>query len=132
LRQQQNRIDELNLQIQVITFDDASRAQLYSQNMHLSWPVLIDHDRRAYAAYQMQRAGLWELYNPVSIAKYLSLMIKGNRPGKPGKDWHQLGGDVLMDPQGIVRLHHVSRTPHDRPTPDQIFELIRSRSETGS
>lgn len=99
-------------------------AKAYAETTQLSWPMLLDADRTLYEAYGMARGTWWAIYNPLSIMKYLGLIFRGRRPGRPGKDWRQLGGNVLIDPQGIVRLHHISKTPHDRPTPDDIYRKV--------
>ena len=56
-------------------------------------------------------------------------MLRGVQPGKPGEDWRQMGGDVLIDPSGIVRLHFVSSDPHDRPSLEEIFATVESGLE---
>ena len=86
--------------------------------------MLLDPNRELYKAYGMGRGNWWAIYNPFSILKYLYLIARGRRPGRPGKDWRQLGGDVLIDPTGIVRLHHLSKDPHDRPTASEIFDKV--------
>ncbi len=100
-------------------------ALAYIKETKLLWPLLLDEDQKLYDAYGLSAGTWWAIYKPGSVWKYLSLMFKGTRPGKPGKDWRQLGGDVLIDPEGIVRLHHVSADPHDRPTVKSLVELVR-------
>ena len=113
----------MNIQVLVVSFDSKSFARQYAQETHLKWPLLLNHDLSLYHAYDMVRGSWWSIYNPLSIARYLALMIRGKKPGKPGKDWRQLGGDVLIDPDRIVRLHHVSEHPHDRPSVDSILTI---------
>ena len=42
-------------------------------------------------------------------------------------DVRQLGGDVLIDPQGVIRLHHVGRGPADRPAVARLLNVIDGR-----
>ncbi|HSH13152.1 MAG TPA: SelL-related redox protein, partial [Desulfurivibrionaceae bacterium] len=37
---------------------------------------------------------------------------------------HQRGGDVLIDPNGMVRLHHIGKGPADRPRVEDILRLV--------
>lgn len=37
----------------------------------------------------------------------------------------QRGGDVLIDPAGIVRVHHVGDGPADRPSVESLLAAIR-------
>jgi len=54
----------------------------------------------------------------------LKEMLKGQKLRKPTGDIFQRGGDVLIDPTGIVRLHHVGKGPADRPTVETILHRI--------
>lgn len=92
----------------------------------MKWPLLLDPDQSLYAAYGMRRGSWWQIYGPGSIWNYLGLMLKRRLPGKPGKDWRQLGGDVLIDPDGIVRLHYISADPHDRPPVKLLLSMVRA------
>lgn len=124
LRQQQERLDELQIDVKVVAFDNDVMAMAYVKSTGLQWPLLLDTDRELYAQYGMHRGSWWDIYSPTSIAKYIRLMIGGKKPGKPGSDWQQMGGDVLIDPDGIVRIHHVSTNPHDRPTAEEILSIV--------
>ena len=44
----------------------------------------------------------------------------------PAGDVYQLGGDVLIDSSGSIRLHHVTRIPVDRPEVESILEIVRA------
>ena len=102
-------------------------ALAYVEQTDLSWPLLLDTDRSLYRSYQMDRGSRWAIYGPASLWHYLTLIFQGRRLQRPGTDWRQLGGDVLIDPTGIVRLHFVSTSPHDRPDVDLILNAVRQR-----
>lgn len=110
----------------VVTFDVGPLVQNYVANAEWDWPLLIDSDRELYRHYSMGRGGWWSIYGPASIWNYIALMAKGRTPGKPGSDFRQFGGDILVDPKGIVRYHHVSTSPHDRPEVDEILALAET------
>lgn len=98
----------------------------YLARTGIKWPFLIDEDQSVYRAYQLEQLSNWNLYNPKLIAGYLKIMLGGHLPGRLGKDWRQAGGDILIDADGIVKMHHASRNPHDRPSVDQILRVIRA------
>lgn len=87
--------------------------------------MLIDSERELYAAYGMPRADWWTLSKPSVMWKYIVNVFTGTMPGWKGKDIKQLGGNVLINPDGKVVLNHVSTNPHDRPNSQEIFELIK-------
>ena len=128
LRHQQERLASFGVDTKLVSFDDDFLARAYVETTRLDWPLLLDNDRSLYSAYGMESGNWWNLYSPLSIFKYLWLIARGRRPGKPGSDWRQLGGDVLIDPLGIVRLHHVSANPHDRPSLEQIFGVLEGKA----
>ena len=124
MRQQQHRLDELNTCVAVVTFELDHFAQAYVQQTDLSWPLLVDSTRALYRAYGMHRGSWKNIYGPSSWSEYGKLLMRGRTLRKPTGDVHQLGGDVLIDPQGIVRVHHVGSGPADRPSVDSILELV--------
>ncbi|HCC99218.1 MAG TPA: hypothetical protein DER64_01720 [Planctomycetaceae bacterium] len=86
--------------------------------------MLVDTDRALYNAYAMHRGGIWAVWGPKSWWGFLKLIFKGRRLRPPAGDVYQLGGDVLLDPFGGVKLHHVMRVPVDRPDVKSILDLV--------
>lgn len=122
MREDQDRLTNLGIEVAVITFDADFMARAYVEQTDLPWPLLIDGDRRLYRAYNMERANWWSIYGPASIWNYMKLIFgRGRKIEEPGSDLRQLGGDVLIDPTGLVRFHHVSESPHDRPSVESIL-----------
>ena len=116
---------QLGVEIYIVTFDDTELARAYAEKNAPDWPLLIDPDREVYSAFGMGRAGWWTLLKPSSLWKYFTMWLRGARPQKVGSDIHQLGGDVLIDPGGILRLDYVSQTPHDRPAVEDLIEFVK-------
>ena len=99
-------------------------AVAYMRETELQWPLLVDRERTLYKAYGMERGEAWDLYGPPAIWTYLKLLGRGRRLRRSGSDVEQLGGDVLVDPEGIVRLHHVGAGPADRPEVSVLLEAV--------
>jgi len=57
---------------------------------------------------------------------YLRELLKGQKLHAAEGDVMQRGGDVLIDPDGIVRLHHVGTGPADRPAVEAILTRVDS------
>jgi hypothetical protein len=116
LREYKQELQDRKIAVAVVTFDADFMARAYVEQAQLPWPLLIDSDHSVYEAYGLLRASWWAIYGPASIWEYLKLIIlKRRRVEKPGSDYRQLGGDVLIDPDGTVRFHYLSESPHDRP-----------------
>jgi hypothetical protein len=116
LRQHDQQLRDWGVEVCVVTFESDSRAAAYVKETQLKWPLLIDDDRTLYKAYRMERGTWWNIFGPASIWVYLKLLGRGRRLRVPGRDVHQLGGDVLIDPQGVVCVHHIGSGPADRPS----------------
>jgi hypothetical protein len=125
LRRHENETEGLKLRILVVTFEARERAQAYVRETGLRWPLLIDRQRALYSAYEMGHGRRWAIWGPATLWAYAKLIGRGHRPGRPTGDIHQLGGDILVDPMGMVALHHVGKGPADRPGVSALLERIR-------
>ena len=56
---------------------------------------------------------------------YLKLILRGQKLLPVQGDPHQLGGDVVVDAAGIIRLAHRSRDPIDRPDVETLLAALR-------
>lgn len=108
----------------MITFEAGYLTQRYVEETSLAWPLLVDDNRETYRNYDMLSASFWDIWNPETWWVYLKEIAKGNAIKKSEGDIYQRGGDVLIDPGGIVRLHHVGKGPADRPAVEAILSKI--------
>ncbi len=131
MRQQEHELARLGVQVAVVTFQAGRFVEAYIHETALSWPILIDDALRLYGAYGMGRGRLWDVLGPSAWWVYVKLMFRGRRPRMPTGRFDQLGGDVLIDPDGIVRLCYVGRGPAHRPAPEAILDVVRGFPKTG-
>ena len=115
----------MNVRVAVVTFQGGFQAQAYVEQTSLTWPVLSDPSLALYRAYGMERARWQDLWGLSTWSVYLKLVLKGRRPRRSEADVAQQGGDVLVDPAGIVRLIHVGKGPADRPTVESLLDAVR-------
>jgi alkyl hydroperoxide reductase subunit AhpC len=124
LLQEKAWLDSQNVSVIVVTFEQEWRAKRYIDEIKLEWPLCIDHDRALYQAYGMERGSRKKVLGVGNWWHYIKLILHGRRVQRPTGDIYQLGGDVIVDPQSMVRFHFVSETPVDRPSLDQIKSAI--------
>lgn len=110
--------------VKVVTFDSQELARGYRSKFNLDWPFLLDPNFELYHSYTMEKGSWWALSSPHRIARYLGDIFSGNIPGKKGKDIRQLGGNIVIDPEGIIRIFHPSQNPHDRPSAEEIVDMV--------
>jgi hypothetical protein len=131
LRQQADEIERLNLQVLVVTFERDFLVAAYLRETGTPWPILIDRSRELYAAYGMERGRVRDVLGFRSWWAYFRLLLKGRKLHRSEGDIFQLGGDVLIDPGGVVRLYHVGKGPADRPDVSQLLACVRRGTAAG-
>jgi len=112
------------VKIAVVTFENDFFARSYVAETSLNWPLLVDDTRETYRNYGMLAASFWDIWGPKTWWVYLKQIMKGERLRKSEGDIYQRGGDVLIDPIGIVSLHHVGAGPADRPAIETILNRV--------
>jgi alkyl hydroperoxide reductase subunit AhpC len=124
LQERGRELKASNIRPVVVTFEAGFLARAYVQDTGLEWPLLVDEKRNLYRAYDMLKASLRDLWGPATLWAYGKEIMRGRWPQKSSGDISQRGGDVLIDPAGVIRLHHIGRTPADRPPVERILEIV--------
>ena len=120
------------MSVAVVTFQGGVLVDEYIRETGINWPIMPDKSLELYRAYGMGRGSWWDIWGPATWGAYLKLLFRGHRLEKPAADVNQLGGDVLIDPQGIVQLHHVGKGPADRPAVSELIDLVQQRGTNRS
>lgn len=116
--QHQEHMARLGMRVMVITFEKLSGAT------DPPFSYYFDPDRHLYRYFGMLRAGFWDIWGPRTLLTYLRLLLKGRKLQPSKADIHQRGGNVLIDPRGRVRFHHIGSGPADRPALETIFRVV--------
>lgn len=124
MRDREEEFHRRNVRIVVVTFEADFLARSYAEDTSMKWPLLVDAARETYRAYGMLSASFLDVWNPKTFWAYLKELVKGTRIGTSKGDLYQQGGDVLIDPDGIVALHHVGAGPVDRPSVESLLRRI--------
>jgi peroxiredoxin len=128
LWQQEKELEKLNIKVIVITFEPLSPLAFPVVEAAVNFPYYVDEERQLYQYYDILKAGFWDLWGPRTWLIYLRLLLKGRKIIKSKSDINQRGGDVLIDPNGIVHYHHIGSGPGDRPDPAQICNQVEISS----
>ncbi|HET8894882.1 MAG TPA: AhpC/TSA family protein [Gaiellaceae bacterium] len=121
--QRRERIDTLG-SVLFVAFDERERLErALLRGLDVAYPVLVDRDRSAYRSWGLGRgsiAGVWG--DPRVWLLYTRKLLGGERLRRPGRDTLQLGGDFVLDPQGIVTYAR----PQQRDDRPPVAELLRA------
>ena len=120
----QQEFEALNTNVVTVSFGMDYWAKMWLQETQSPFPFLIDPGRDAYHAFGLQ-SSIVRSWMPQNLWFYAKATLQGREKfGKRG-DPHQLGGDFIVDGQGIVRLAHPSKEPTDRPDVERLLQILR-------
>ena len=121
------RRSELDARLACVTFAEKRLLAAFEREVGLDVELYGDPDREAYAALGFGRASLARVWLDLRVwARYAALLAGGRRPRAPEQDTLQLGGDVVLDPEGRIGWIYRSRGPEDRPSVDELISALRA------
>jgi peroxiredoxin len=123
LRQHISDLEALKTNVVIISFGSPYSAQLWKQETKSQFTLLLDPERNAYRAYGLERSMLrsWGLN---TFLTYSRLMLSGRKWRGIQGDSGQLGGDFIVNANGIIRLAYYSRDPSDRPSVSHLLDIL--------
>ena len=123
LRQHTSDLEALKTNVVIISFGSPYNAQLWEKETQSKFTLLLDPERNAYRAYGLERSMLrsWGLN---TFLTYSRLMLSGRKWRGIQGDSSQLGGDFIVNANGIIRLAYYSRDPSDRPSVNQLLDIL--------
>lgn len=113
-----------NTRIVLVSFGAAYQARAWQAETGACFTLLLDPERAAYRAYALERSML-RAWQPKVWFEYARLMLGGKAWRGIQGDSAQLGGDFIVDPQGIIRFAHRSHDPTDRPSAVSLLTLLQ-------
>jgi peroxiredoxin len=114
----------LNTKVIVISFGSVSGAQTWLTETCTTFELLLDGDRTAYDAYGLEHS-LFRSWNVKTMMTYARLLFQGKKWRGIQGDSGQLGGDYFIDKNGIIQLVYRSNDPTDRPTVEQLLNVLK-------
>src|SRR3989338_2567550 len=115
----------------VISFGPMPGAQAWLKETGASFTLLLDPDRAAYRAYDLEHS-LVRSWGPRVWLRYAQLLLAGRAWRGIQGDSGQLGGDIVVDSGGIIRFVHRSHDPTDRPAVRQLLTELKSAASAKS
>jgi len=124
LCQRENEFTQSNTRVVVISFGTLLAVQQWLKEACVSVTVLLDRDRNVYSAYGLERS-YWRSRNLKTRWYYFKAWLSGKKThASHGDDTTQLGGDFIVDKNGVLRLAYPSHDPTDRPPVDDLLAIL--------
>ena len=123
LHHHQQEFEIRRTNILVVGFEKEQRARDWMRRAQVTYPFLLDLDRTVYRAYGLERSIL-RAWHPRVLWFYFKRFLKGKGVPIFRADPSQLGGDVLIDREGYIRLNYLSKDSMDRPSVAKLLAAI--------
>jgi peroxiredoxin len=99
----------------------------FRRRQGLDLTILADEQRSSYALAGTKVANIGELIGPKVVARSLGATAKTGR-FQTRTDGHtaQLGGTLVVAPDGRVTWSHIAHDASDNASPEEILEALRA------
>ena len=124
MREHAQQIQARGAQVASIGLGDARYAALFREETGITFPLLIDADRRAYRAAGLKSANILHLVRSDNAAARKRAAAGGHRQHKLGANPFQLGGSFVFGPGNIDRYAHISQTFGDNAPIDALLAAL--------
>jgi alkyl-hydroperoxide reductase/thiol specific antioxidant family protein len=99
----------------------------FRRDQNIELPVLADERRKSYKAAGAKVGSLGDLLGPKVVAKgALTSLRTGKLQGRTRGDPAQLGGAMVISPDGEITWSHLATDAGDNATPEEILGAIAS------
>jgi len=128
LGRRQAELTSLNTDVVLISFGTPYWARVWREETGSPFPLLLDQERAAYRAYGLARS-VWRSWGWNNMRYYARALWRGEKLRLNRGDTNQLGGDFIVDAQGLIRFAYPSHDPTDRPSLAQIVAVLQKLQE---
>jgi peroxiredoxin len=129
LRGKKDQLEALGARVFAVSFEPPEEVRAFLEYEKQPFPILADVERRGYAAFGFAALKGWHQYkvaNLSTIRVYAAgILFHGHMWRFRRHQMAQLGGNVVIDGNGIVTYVHASSDPSDRPKPEVLVEAVR-------
>jgi hypothetical protein len=102
------------------------QAAQFRRRQGIQLPVLADEERVSYRAAGAKTGSAVDLFNPMVVAKgALTGLREKTIQTRTIGDANQLGGALVIAPDGRITWSHMSKDAGDNAPPDEILAAVR-------
>jgi alkyl-hydroperoxide reductase/thiol specific antioxidant family protein len=110
LRTHQQEITSKGASLAAIGLGDVNYARAFRDETDITFPLLIDADRKAYRAVELKKANLFHLLRSDNAAARKRAKAGGFSQKKLGENPFQLGGSFVFAPGNVDKFVQISQT----------------------
>jgi hypothetical protein len=133
LQRAKKKIEKAGANVYLIGQATPRHAAHYRRRFAPDLTILADEDRSTYKLVGAVRGGASDLLSPNVVLKGIGRGIKNRAvQGRPIGDVAQLGGTIIVMPDGTIPWSHMSHDAADNATIEEILEAISSLPQAPS
>ena len=127
LHRDRDKFEEAGVRLVVIGQGTPEQAAHFRESQGVELELLVDSERKAYKAAGAKKATFSELLGPRVVARGVRRSLaSGVRQGRTIGHPAQLGGVMLVMPDGSVPYVHLADDASDNPPNDEVLAAVRS------
>ena len=124
MREHQQAFLDKGATLAAVGLGDRNYARLFREETDISFPLLIDEQRKAYRVAELRSANLLHLLRSDNTVARKRARAGGHRQHTLGPNPFQLGGSFVFGPGNVDRFAHISQTFGDNATVAALLEAL--------
>ncbi len=124
MREHQFEFDARGAKLAAIGLGNEQYARLFREESGITFPLLIDSERRAYRAVGLKSANILHLFRSDNAEYRKRAKAGGFTQHKTGKNPFQLGGSFVFGPGNVDRYAHISQTFGDNAPVSELLAAL--------
>ena len=114
--------------VAAVGLGDMNYARMFREETGITFPLLVDEQRRAYHAAGLLSANVLHLLRSDNAKARARARASGHKQRRLGANPFQLGGSFVFGPGNVDLFAHVSQTFGDNASPDALVAAIPGRA----
>ena len=126
MREHEEKFKQAGAALAAIGLGDMNYARLFREETGITFPLLVDADRKAYRAAELKSGNLFHIFRRDNAAARARAKAAGHRQHKLGKDPFQLGASYIFAPGNRDLFVHLSQTFGDNADPATLLSTLET------
>lgn len=124
MREHEDEFREAGASLAAVGLGDMSYARLFREESGITFPLLIDPERKAYKAAQLKSASVFHIFRRDNSEARARAKAAGYRQHRLGKNPFQLGASFVFGPGNRDFFIHLNRTFSDDADPQELLAAL--------
>jgi hypothetical protein len=124
LRAHEQEFRSKGANLAAIGLGDVNYAKAFREETGITFPLLIDAEKKAYRAAELKKANLLHLLRGDNAAARKRAKAGGFQQKKLGENPFQLGGSFVFVPGDLDKYIHVSQTFGDNAAIEDLLKAL--------